>query len=210
MAFTDFTLDSLRMSFGITIRQGSLFAAVAPISVPPWLHTTLEKGAPLALGSEKARSEFILAPILLSLRDLAHQQIAIYSGQRLDGDPQVGLTGEIDFLVTATPALPIVQAPIISVVEAKKNDIESSLGQCAAQLLGAQRYNVRDRREETTIYGCVTTGEVWQFLRLDAQILTIDADRYYINDLTTILGILQHIVEQFIVPSSQDRAVLLG
>ena len=198
MAFTDFSLDALRLTFGLSIRQEPLFSTVGPIAVPPWLRETLGKGMPLALGSEKARSEFIIAPILLSLRDLNHNQISIYSGQRLEGDPAVGLSGECDFLLTSTPLLPIIQAPIISLVEAKKNDIESGLGQCAAQMLGAQRFNARDHNGIETIYGCVTTGEVWQLLRLDDVSLVIDTERYYINELELILGVMQTMIQHFL------------
>lgn len=206
MAFTDFTLDMLRVSFGLSIRQEPLFTHVVPISIPAWLQETLARGMPLALGSEKARSEFIIAPILLALRDLNHNQISIYSGQRLEGDPVVGLVGECDFLITPTPPLPIIQAPIISVVEAKKNDIESGLGQCAAQMLGAQRYNMRNRTDIETIYGCVTTGEVWQLLKLDELLVVIDARRYYINELALILGAFQAMIQPFL-PDTQTGSV---
>src|SRR5262245_66529922 len=171
MPYTDFTLDTLRTLFGLTIRQEPLFHAVTPILVPPWLKETLDKSMPLALGSEKARSEFIIAPILLTIRDLNHNRISIYSGQRLDSDPAAGLVGECDFIVTPTEPLPIIQAPIISFVEAKKNDIESALGQCTAQMLGAQRFNLRDHTGIDTIYGCVTTGEAWQLLKLTESLL---------------------------------------
>jgi hypothetical protein len=204
MPYTDFTLDMLRISFGLTIQQEPLFPHASPIAIPAWLEETLAKGMPLALGSEKARSEFIIAPILLTLRDLNHNRIAIYSGQRLDGDPNVGLVGECDFLVTSTQPLPIIQAPIISIVEAKKNDIESGLGQCAAQMLGAQRFNQRDHTHITTIYGCVTTGEVWQILKLTDSTLLLDTERYYINELETILGVLQAIVQQYL-PNSPGK-----
>lgn len=198
MPYTDWTLDALRVSFGLIIQQELLLPNVAPVPVPPWLQETLAKGMPLALGSEKARSEFVIAPILLTLRDLNQNRITIYSGQRLDGDPNVGLVGECDFLITSTPLLPIVQAPIISVVEAKKNDIESGLGQCAAQMLGAQRFNQRDHSPITTIYGCITTGEVWQILKLSDTHLVIDSERYYINELEMILGVLQAIIHQYL------------
>ena len=199
MPYADFSLDALRVSFGLTIRQEPLFPNVTPVAVSPWLHETLAKGMPMALGSEKARSEFIIAPILLTLRDLNHNRIAIYSGQRLDGDPNVGLVGECDFLVTSSQPLPIIQAPIISVVEAKKNDIESGLGQCAAQMVGAQRFNQRDHASPiTTIYGCVTTGEVWQLLKLSEMVLVLDTQRYYINSLETILGVLQAIIHYYL------------
>ncbi len=45
------------------------------------------------------------------------------------------------------------------------------------------------------IHGCVTSGEVWQFLRLDGIRYTQDEDRYYLHDLSKILGILGAIMK---------------
>jgi hypothetical protein len=203
MPYTDFTLDTIRQSFSLHIQTTPLFAAPPVVEVPVWLEETLAKGLPFALGSEKARSEFIIVPILLTLRDLSAQKITIYSGQRLEGDPSNGLTGECDFILTTTPPLPIIQSPIISIVEAKKNDIELGLGQCAAQMLGAQRFNQRDQTGITTIYGCVTTGEAWQFLRLSTDVLAIDSERYYINEVGVVLSIFLQIIASYPVASSQ-------
>lgn len=197
MPYTDFTLDAIRQLFSIHIQTTSLFTQVTAATVPLWLTQTLEKGMPFALGSEKARSEFIIVPILLTLRDMSQQKITIYSGQRLEGDPSHGLVGECDFILTTAPPLPIIQSPIISIVEAKKNDIEVGLGQCAAQMIGAQRFNQRDHTGITTIYGCVTTGEAWQFLRLTIDTLDIDSERYYINEVGVILALFLEIIAAY-------------
>lgn len=202
MAYTDFDLDTLREQFTLTFQTDSLFAHIPPRDVPHWLQQTLEKGMPFALLSEKARSEFIIVPFLLTVRDLVNGPMTIYSGQRLDGDASVGLTGECDFLLAPRPPLPIVQAPIVSIVEAKKNDIEGGLGQCAAQLLGAHRFNLRHHSGINTIYGCVTTGEAWQFLKLQGDVLIIDSERYYITELGVILNIFVSIITPFILPDS--------
>ncbi len=87
------------------------------------------------------------------------------------------------------------QAPIVSLVEAKKSDIKSGLGQCIAQMLGAQRCNQIEGNEIATIYGCVTTGEDWQFLSLQDTSISVDNQRYYINELEKVLGIFQQIVD---------------
>jgi hypothetical protein len=152
MAYTDFDLDRLRHQFNITIQSAQLFSSPAPREVPVWLQQTLDKGMPSALLSEQARSEFMIAPLLLAVRDLLHERITIYSGQCLDGDASTGLVGECDFILTTTPPLPIIQAPIISIVEAKKNDTEGGYGQCAAQMLGAQRFNQRDNTGISAMY----------------------------------------------------------
>jgi hypothetical protein len=205
MAYTDFSLDTLRNRFQLTIMQATLFPDVLPLEVPPWLQETLHKGMPLALGSEKARSEFIIVPILLTSRELSHNRVAIYSGQRLDVDATAGLVGECDFILTATEPLPLIQTPVVCIVEAKKNDIEAGFGQCAAQMLGAYRVNQRDDTGIDTIFGCITTGETWQFLKLQHDQLTIDTERYYINAVGAILGVLQAIIGNYIGAFAADN-----
>jgi hypothetical protein len=153
----------------------------------------------LALVSEKARSEFIIAPILLASRKQNHDVFAIYSGQRLDVDPGQGLADECDFILTRTPPYPIVRSPVMTIVEAKKQDIESGFGQCAAQMVGAHHLNQQEGSESDidTVFGCVTTGEAWHFLKLARNTLVIDQDRYYIVQVEKILGVFRAIVQHY-------------
>jgi hypothetical protein len=195
--YTAFSLDELRYTFNFAITRSHLVPNILPLSIPQWLQETLDKGMPLALGSEKARSEFIIVPILLTSRELSANRITIYSGQRFDIDPNNGLIGECDFILAATDPLPVIQSPIICIVEAKKNDIENSYGQCAAQMLGALRLNQRDQTGIETIFGCITTGEAWQFLKLEHSKIVIDTERYYINEVGVILAVLQEIIGQY-------------
>ncbi len=76
------------------------------------------------------------------------------------------------------------------ILEAKKNDIEEGLGQCAAQMLGAVRYNEREGKAVPSVYGCVTTGEAWQFLKLTGSELLIHPGRLPIQELDKILWFL--------------------
>src|SRR5947209_1298802 len=126
MSYSDFTLESVERLLGVTARPATLFPSFQPVPAPVWLEELLARGAQgiqLSLISEKARSEFIVAPILLASRELSGNRLAIYSGQRLDVDPALGLAGECDFILTAAEAVLPLQAPIATVVEAKKNDI---------------------------------------------------------------------------------------
>ncbi len=150
----------------------------------------------LALLSEKARSEFIVAPILLAVRELTGERIAILSGQRLDVDPARRLQGECDFILALSEPVPRLRAPLLTVVEAKKNDIEAGLGQCVAQMVAAQVYNERSGQPLPAVFGCVTTGEDWQFLRLTGTEVTIDQGRFYINNVGDILAALQATLQQ--------------
>jgi hypothetical protein len=154
----------------------------------------------LALLSEKARSEFIVAPILLAVRELSGERFAILSGQRLDVDPARKLQGECDFILALSEPVPRLRAPVLTIVEAKKNDIEAGLGQCVAQMVAAQLYNERSGQPLPAISGCVTTGEAWQFLRLTGTVVTIDQGRFYIDNVGGILAALQASVEQAAAP----------
>ena len=190
MAYTDFTLDSVEADLGVGQRPGPVFPALSDVDPPPWLLGQLARGMELALVSEKARSEFIVAPILLAVRELSGGRVAILSGQRLDVDLARRLSGECDFLLSLSDPLPRLRAPLLAVLEAKKNDIEAGLGQCAAQLVAAQLFNERAGLSGRPVFGCVTTGEDWQFLRLDGQDLVIDPARRYINQVGSVLAAL--------------------
>jgi hypothetical protein len=196
MAYTDFTLETAEAALGVRARPGDLFPGLSPVAVPAWLRELLARGMQLALVSEKARSEFLVAPILLACRELSGNAVAIYSGQRLDVDAGRGLLGECDFILALTEPVPRLRAPLVTVVEAKKNDIEAGLGQCVAQMVAARLYNEREGPALPAVYGCVTTGEAWQFLRLDGATVTIDRLRLYIDNVGGILGVFQAIVSQ--------------
>ncbi len=75
-------------------------------------------------------------------------------------------------------------------LEAKKNDIEVGLGQCASQLLGARLYNEKEGMAVSSVYGCVTTGTAWQFLKLAGNELLIHPEQLPIQELDRILWFL--------------------
>jgi hypothetical protein len=188
MSYSDYTLEDVERELAVTPQEADLFPALQISAVPDWLPGWLARGTRLALISEKARSEFIVVPILLAARELTGDQFAIYSGQRLDVEPEKGLAGDCDFILALGPALPPLHAPLITVVEAKKNDIEVGLGQCIAQMVAARLFNQRAGRADSPAYGCVTTGETWQFLRLDGQAALLNRERYYLDNIGTVLG----------------------
>jgi hypothetical protein len=201
MSYSEFTLEGVERLFGIVTQEAALFPNSPVVQVPDWLPGWLARGTRLALISEKARSEFIVVPILLAARELSGNQLAIYSGQRLDVDQDKGLVGECDFILALGPALPPLHAPIMTVVEAKKNDIEVGLGQCIAQMVAARKFNESAGRTMSTVYGCVTTGETWQFLRLAEQAALLNRDRYYLDNVSGILGALQAIYQDAVTVS---------
>ncbi|NJN68474.1 MAG: hypothetical protein HC884_18065 [Chloroflexaceae bacterium] len=192
MTYSDFSLGDACKAFGLVARTERLFE-VEPVVPPEWLLSLLQRGRPFALGSEKARSEFIVVPLLLTWVERSPIPLSVYSGQRLDADPARGLTGECDFILAKTAPLPFLQAPIITLVEAKKHDIEAGMGQGAAQMVGAHMFNEREGAEVGAIFGCVTSGETWQFLKLEGSHLLIDRDRYYLDQVGQLLSVFDAI-----------------
>lgn len=190
LSYSSTSLDMVRRRFGVTVRFQSFLNPITPIEPSAWLQDSLRRAGPVALVSEKARSEFIVAPILLEMREVAAQPIVIYSGIRFDVAPEEGLQDICDFIVSRSELSPTLQAPLVMLVEAKKNDIESGLGQCAAEMIAAQCFNQQEGNPTNIIYGCITTGELWQFLQLDGTLLRIDPQRFYIERIGYILGSL--------------------
>jgi hypothetical protein len=195
MTYCDFTLELLRRNFGLQVVDAPLFSEIGRLEPSPWLKTSLRLGADLRFSSEKARSEFIVAPVLLACRDALDKRFHIFSGIRLDADVERGLKGECDFLIARTTSAYSLQAPLMVVLEAKKNDVEEGVPQCAAQLLGARLYNAQDGMAVPFVYGCVTTGELWQFMKLEGSQLTLHPQRLTIDELDQVLWFLCHCVE---------------
>ena len=195
MAYKDFTLEAVEAAFGLLVQPGDLFPGLSPAPVPDWLRNLLDRGQQVAaLVSEKARSEFLVVPVLLAAREFAPGALAIYSGTRLDVDPERGLVGECDYILALTPPVPRLRAPLVTVLEAKKGDVEAGLGQCVAQMVGARLFNERAGLPAQRMFGCVTTGEVWQFLRLDGTAVVIDRGRLFLDNVGGILGALRTIL----------------
>ncbi len=187
MSYSDFTMDMVRHDFGITVRDHVLFEPVSDLVPSPWLRESLQKGVDPAFISEKARGEFIVAPILIECRERMQHRVNIFSGIRLDVEPEKGLKGECDFVLARTASALVLQSPLMLILEAKKHDIEEGAGQCAAQLLGACRYNERDGKPLPFIYGCVTNGDSWLFLKLQGNDLQVHPQRYSIHQVSKIL-----------------------
>lgn len=193
MAYTDFSLTKFKKNFNITIKEEiDLFATVEPIEISEKLTNTLEETTELALAinTEKARSEMIITPILLEVRRKANYQISLFSGTDFNVDIERGLNGYCDFVISRSREQLTINAPVLIIVEAKNENIKGGLGQCAAAMLAAQLFNEQEGNEIKTIYGAVTTGDIWKFLKLEGTEIFIDLNNYYIQELNKILGIL--------------------
>ena len=199
MAYSNFTLETVRKTFQLEADEAAdLSSGIEPVPPSEYLITTLARKVPLALaiGTEKASSELIVADILVELRENFEHRISFFSGIDFSVDAESGLTGVCDFLVSLSPTQFHLEAPIIVLVEAKKDNPVLGFGQCVAEMLAAQRFNAERGNDLPCIYGAGTTGTMWHFLKLEAQRLYIDSAIYSIGQCDKILGILASMIEQ--------------
>lgn len=195
MAYSDFKLSKLKKDFGVAIdEQKDLFADIKETKGSDYLNVTLDYNLSLAtdINTEKARSELIIAPVLLEVRRQLDNQVSLFSGVDFTVDPARGLNGACDFLISSSVEQLFISAPIITLVEAKNENIKGGLGQCGAEMLAAQIFNEREENGIKIIHGTVTTGTLWRFLKLENQTISIDTVEYYIGNVSKILGILSN------------------
>jgi hypothetical protein len=193
MAYSDFKLQEVVKKFNLTINEKvDLFADTPERESSTILDAVLKTNVALALAinTEKARSEMIIAPVLIEIKNLFSEEISLFSGVDFNVEPEKGLNGVCDFIISKSPEQLFITSPIITIVEAKNENIKIGLGQCVAEMIAAQLFNQKEDNYIDTIYGIVTTGNMWKFLKLQNQVVYIDFSEYYIKDIKKILGIL--------------------
>ena len=199
MAYSNFTLEMVRAAFELKIVESAgIFSEASTVAPRARFTDELAERVELATssGTEKARSEMIVADVLFELRKHFDRRISFFSGIEFSVDAEQGLTGVCDFLVSLSPILSFLEAPVIILVEAKRENLIVGLGQCAAEMIAAQRFNAERGNNIPCIYGATTSGTDWRFLKLESQNLHIDTQFYSIHECDKILGILASMVKQ--------------
>ncbi len=64
-----------------------------------------------------------------------------------------------------------------------------------AEMIAARIFNERKNNRITEIYGVVTTGTNWKFLRYCEQTIEVDLNDYFIDNISKIIGILKYLVD---------------
>jgi hypothetical protein len=213
MPYSAFTVKQVEKQFQLTIHTRPFFDRLEPLPPSAALADLLQRTASFAavLGTEKARSEFIIAPLLFELRELLERRVGLFSGADFTIDAQVGLSGVCDFLLTRSSSEVSIKAPVVVLIEAKKGELnagwghsatqgseeasEQSVAVCIAEMVAAQRFNQADGQDVVNIYGSVTTGTQWQFLKLTGQEVSIDVTEYPLMPVDNVLGILRWMLE---------------
>jgi hypothetical protein len=185
-SYEQFTLAQVRQVFSLTLDEQTDWTSEAqPIEPSPRLQQDLADNVlpALATNTEKARSELIITPILLEVR--RRTSVTIFSGKTFNVAEELGLKGRCDFIISASSELYYIEAPVLTIVEAKNESIVSGLGQCLATMVAAQMFN-----QGGVVYGAVTTGDRWKFLKLVDQTAYIAPGEITLDRLGVVLGVL--------------------
>ncbi|OQX28180.1 MAG: hypothetical protein BWK80_01460 [Desulfobacteraceae bacterium IS3] len=199
MAYSDFTLKKVKSELDIKlVEKNSVFSHIRAVEISTYLKDTLKRNIPLALAinTEKARSELIIINMLMEIKEKFSDKISLFSGIDFNVDKEKGLTGFCDFIISNSPEQFYLDSPVIAITEAKNENIISGLGQCIAEMYASRIYNEKEGYDLPSVYGAVTTGDEWKFIKLINDTAYIDTDNYYINDVEKIIGILTEMVQQ--------------
>jgi hypothetical protein len=189
-------LRQVTKTFGLDARSLELFEQVPLVEPSPWLTTTLAKSQLFPLTNEKVKSERIVSPILGEVGEAFLDRATLFSGEELAVDASRDLAGECDFFFALSPYKPYLESPIISLVEAKDEDMEYGIAQCAAQLYGAKLFNDNNGKDIPVLYGCATDRVEWRFMRFQAGVFYLDVKVY--TQLREILGVWHLVLKSYL------------
>lgn len=132
----------------------------------------------ISLTSEIGRRDFLIAPVLLNLLEFI--DIKIFAEYPIEAAKN--LRGTLDYLIRSDKKL--------TVIEAKKGDLEKGFAQLAVELIAMEKH---EDGQQDILFGAVTTGDLWKFGKLEATAkkITKDIDTYRIPaDTTELFSIL--------------------
>lgn len=199
MPYSSFTLKKAKTELKVkVIETPGIFEHIPAVDMSAILASVLEESVPLAvsINTEKARSELIIAQVVVEIKRRFKSRVSVFSGVELNVDKDRELNGFCDFLICDSAEQLTLNAPVIAVVEAKNENIIGGLGQCVAEMVAADLFNIQENTQSTRVYGVVTSGTAWQFLRLQGDTVEIDLKEYFIDCPGRIVGILSAMVEQ--------------
>ncbi|WP_040892174.1 hypothetical protein [Zavarzinella formosa] len=197
MAYSEFSLRDTLDRFGLAlIDTPDLFGDVPERQPSDLLTAILKEFLPLALAinTEKARSELVIAPLFAGLRKQLDHRFSIFSGIDFSVDATRGLAGYCDFILSRSPEQQFLESPVAVIAEAKNDNLKAGLGQCVAAMVAARLFNSNEGSPELPVFGAVTSGSLWRFMKLGQAEVRLDQREYHIRELPKLVGILSHMV----------------
>jgi hypothetical protein len=192
--FTIQDIEDLGLSFG---ELGHIFDLTKEMLPSEWLLETLRISVQLSAITEKAKSENYITPILMEMKRKNMEKFTFLSGCEFNVDAKRGLKGFCDYILVKSANTMVVQSPILSVVEAKFDAVQSprAIAQCIAEMYAAQQFNLAKNTGITTIFGIVTNADEWLFLKLEGNRVITEQHTYSRLLLPQLLGTLQQVID---------------
>lgn len=172
---------------------------VEAVESSPWLKESIQLAYLIPLSNEKVKSERLISPILTEVHRLHQHKLTLFSGEELNVEPENDLNGACDFFFSLKPESYLLEAPIVTLTEAKDEGLDYGMAQCTAQMVGAQRFNEQEGKPIETIWGCATTAGEWRFLKLTGTTLYVDLHSFYVDKLDVLLGAFCAIFKELII-----------
>jgi len=200
MSYSDYQdLKQLEKKLAVTYQLEDLFPKVKTVEPSSFLlHSLMIAKFLPSTFSEKSRSENLITPILFDVYEQTQQTTTIFSGCALNINEK--LSGVCDYIIAGKAKLLALDSPIVCIVEAKNRSIEEGLAQAGAEMLAAQLFNEQEEKTIDAIYGVVTNGIDWKFLKLRGSLLSIDENMYFSSgdNLKVLLGVFAFILSYWL------------
>ncbi len=105
MAYSDFSLRWVVKNFSLSLVESNFLPPVKQIEPSSYFAQFFERNLRLAiaLNTEKVRSELLIMPTLVEVRDVLRERISLFSGEDFTVDESVGLNGVCDYILSQSP-----------------------------------------------------------------------------------------------------------
>jgi hypothetical protein len=195
MTFKDFlSINKVRDYYPNLVLSNERFIPknIAQIEIEPYLEKQIDHSLLSYKRNETFADKFLIAPVLNNIW-LKHPKLNLWTEKFIKADEK--LQGRPDYLVSPLDRkqYEVLSLPIIILVEAKQDNFTLGWGQCLAEMLACQKLN---KSEDIIIYGIVSTGQSWEFGKLEKDIFINDSNSYSISNLPQTLNIVNYIFEE--------------
>jgi hypothetical protein len=138
-------------------------------------------------GYEESKKLLIDAICDEAIDPLLH--LKIWKGAKLES---IAASGFVDYLIAERQRY--LSAPMLCIIEAKKDNFEQGLAQCLVEMQACQWSNQQINRS-VDVLGIVSNGSSWQFYKLITSGEVFESPAYSTGDMELLLGRLRFVFE---------------
>lgn len=195
MSSTFTHLQDVFNAYGLSYQAVKFFDALSltPLPANEWFKAEIEF-ALLNRGQDDEEafvSEFIIVPFLKEIWK-KHPKLSLFSRPTLS---TLDTTVIPDYLLTARhpSGYKSMYKPLLLTVEAQNEKFDEGWIQALQQAVVCQKLN---ENVKIPIYAIVTTGEVWEFGKLEQQLFTYHPLPLSVQDIERLLAVLDWLYQQ--------------